>query len=308
MADINSYDYFNKYVNSPRYKQMFMSYPWQYFDLHNNPEELKKLKDNAKSIYQQQQRDAASDKRIADMNNKTNNFLNWNTLNNWSLVWAWSVAWMPSINPYEFAYDLNRINEQSKSEQKNEQQDNWWATNWSSTNKWWWWKRRTNQVWNANAVKQPEPTYVDPNGVTHTWMTQEEFDASMRMYEADNQWRYEHRRNQVVWANWATRWQIFDQVLDKFLANPDAFSEDQKQLLIKAWKELWYFNWSSTTQSQPTAQTAVDTATQNTAASVTATPSTVQQNATIAPTQRRVDNANDAYYSVQWRPYFWVTL
>lgn len=172
----------------------------------------------------------------------------------------------------------------------------WWWTSWWSTTKWSTSKWNTNKwYWNANAVKQPEPTYVDPSGVTHTWMTQDEFDTSMKMYEADNQWWYENRRNQVVWANWATRWQIFDQALDKFLSNPDAFSEDQKQLLIKAWKELWYFNWTSETPTTSWTPTVAPTVAPTAQPTVT------------TPTQRRINNANDAYYAWQnaWR---WVVL
>ena len=205
-----------------------------------------------------------------DTNTKTNN--NW-TVKFWPL--RVDTEWIKNY--------ISNLNNKTSS-------NNWW---W---NKWWgskWWSK---WYWNWNAVRQPEPTYVDPSGITHTWMTQDEFDASMKMYEADNQWWYENRRNQVVWANWATRWQIFDQALDKFLSDPNAFSEDQKQLLIKAWKELWYFDW--TTETSSTSWTPTTTS--------TVTP-TVQPTITTTPTQRKINNANDAYYAWQnaWR---WVVL
>ena len=167
---------------------------------------------------------------------------------------------------------------------------NWW---WGS--KWWGWTRR---YWNNSAVKQPEPTYVDQDWVTHTWMTQDEFNQSMQMYEADNQWWYEHQRNQTLpWGS--TRWEIFDQAVEKFLANPDSFNDSQKQALIKVWQQLWYFNWSSTTAPDQTeTQTVTDTVT---------TAPTVQPTVTPTPTQRQVNSAHDAYYAPQ-NTRRWITL
>lgn len=194
------------------------------------------------------------------------------------------------INAYEKWIIWNNSN---KEEPKKEETPKPTPKPKTNTNRWW------SRTWNAWAVKQPEPTYVDQDWVTHTWMTQDEFNQSMQMYEADNQWWYEHQRNQVIWENWTTRWQIFDQAVEKFLANPDSFNDSQKQALIKVWQQLWYFNWSSATAPDQTeTQTVTDTAT---------TAPTVQPTVTSTPTQRQVNSVHDAYYAPQNSPW-WITL
>lgn len=232
-------------------------------------------------------------------------------------IW-WSWIWVNQLTERSIRKQsdaaINRLNEVNKEiADLNKtapiwpvKQDTQWIKDYVNSLKtnnttWWnnksWWTRTLSKTWNAKAVKQQEPTYVDTNWVTHTWMTQDEFNQSMQMYEADNQWWYEHQRNQVIWDNWTTRWQIFDQAIEKFLADPSSFNDSQKQALVKVWQQLWYFNWSSTTPT--TDQTENQTVTETIQPTVTTTPTT---------TQRSVNNSNDAYYAPQWRPHFWVTL
>jgi len=258
MAD--SQNYFSKYVNSPRYKQAVMSYPEEYFTM--SSDELKKAKENAKSIYKKQNQINESNKRIDDANKKVWDFLNWQyNLNNWALVWQWSVAWMPNPSIQDMTYDISRVSKNAQNN-KNTKEDNIQVKE-NNTQK------RTNNSWTNNrqnrwwVKKQQEPTYVDPNWVTHTWMTQDEFNQSMQMYEADNQWWYESQRNKTLpW--WTTRWQLFDQALNKYLENPNSFDDSAKQALINVWKQLWYWwdNWQASQQSQPTVQPTVQPSTQ----------------------------------------------
>ena len=190
---------------------------------------------------------------------------------------------------------INEINNKKKQLQNPEPQQedtkeestkpNWW---WGS--KWW---GRTRRYRNNNAVKQQEPTYVDPNWVTHTWMTQDEFNQSMQMYEADNQWWYENQRNKTLpW--WTTRWQLFDQALNKYLDNPDSFDDSAKQALINVWKQLWYWwdNWQASQQSQPTDQPNVQP--------------TVQPSVQPAQTQSQYNWFDPS--QVWWRTWLWTEL
>lgn len=190
---------------------------------------------------------------------------------------------------------INEINNKKKQLQNPEPQQedtkeeppkpNWW---WGS--KWW---GRTRRYRNNNAVKQQEPTYVDPNWVTHTWMTQDEFNQSMQMYEADNQWWYESQRNKTLpW--WTTRWQLFDQALNKYLDNPDSFDDSAKQALINVWKQLWYWwdNWQASQQSQPTDQPNVQP--------------TVQPSVQPAQPQSQYNWFDPS--QVWWRTWLWTEL
>lgn len=168
----------------------------------------------------------------------------------------------------------------------------WWDSKWWDS-KWWgsrsWWSR----TWNSWAIKQQPSTYVDPNWVTHTWMTQDEFNQSMQMYEADNQWWYESQRNKTLpW--WTTRWQLFDQALNKYLDNPDSFDDSAKQALINVWKQLWYWwdNWQASQQSQPTAQPNVQP--------------TVQPSVQPAQTQSQYNWFDPS--QVWWRTWLWTEL
>ena len=167
---------------------------------------------------------------------------------NWTKTWHLNT----DANRKKWAEQQAKRNEQAILDYENKQKsnNNISTETPSSTSKPktsnWWWKKRTNQVWNSNAVKQPEPTYVDSDWVTHTWMTQEEFDNSMRMYEIDNQWWYNKQRSKTIWESWMTADQMFKNAIDKFNANPDAFNDEQKKVLLNAWIQLWYYNrdWS----------------------------------------------------------------
>lgn len=173
----------------------------------------------------------------------------WKLSNNLSertkvLWWRYNNIW--NITPW-----YTPTPSKTKTETVNPEKDNskwgWWWSPKSWSYRWW------TRTWNSWAVKQQEPTYVDPNWVTHTWMTQDEFNKTMQMYEADNQWWYEHQRNQKL-SNGTTRWELFDQAINKYLENPDSFNDSQKQALLNVWKQLWYWNSNWESNQQATAQ------------------------------------------------------
>lgn len=146
--------------------------------------------------------------------------------------------------------------------------------------------------WVQNTVSTFSPQEVQ--NMLDSWMSVEQ----IQMYDDDNKWWYENQRNQTVWNNWTTRWQIFDQAVEKFLANPDSFNDAQKQALVKVWQQLWYFrDWTTTAANN----------TQNITSTAAAVQPTVQPTVTHTPTQRQVNNAHDAYYAPQ-NARRWITL
>ena len=207
------------------------------------------------------------------------------------LWWQYNNIW--NITPWYTPTPSKAKTEEPSPEQETLKTDWWWSSNWWWGSKWWgsrsWWSR----TWNSWAIKQQPSTYVDPNWVTHTWMTQDEFNQSMQMYEADNQWWYESQRNKTLpW--WTTRWQLFDQALNKYLDNPDSFDDSAKQALINVWKQLWYWwdNWQASQQSQPTAQPNVQP--------------TVQPSVQPAQTQSQYNWFDPS--QVWWRTWLWTEL
>lgn len=133
---------------------------------------------------------------------------------------------------------------------------------------------------------------LDEQEMAANWLTPQQ----IQMYQADNEWYYQKRRNETIWANWATRDDVFNSAVEKFLANPDSFNQQQRDLLIKAGNSLWYDMWKTMWQNSTTTST-----TQTAAPTVQPT---VQPTITNpAPTQRKINNANDAYYAPQnaWR-------
>lgn len=243
-----------------------------------------------------------------------------------STAWTRNARWgsyQPNWWPFNWIYwvadrdirkrsdkAINRLNEVNKElTDMNKEAPTWpvkqntqWIKDYVNSLKtnnttWWnnksWWSRTSSRTWNAKAVKQSEPTYVDPNWVTHTWMTQDEFNQSMQMYEADNQWWYESQRNKTLpW--WTTRWQLFDQALNKYLDNPDSFDDSAKQALINVWKQLWYWwdNLQTPQQSQPTTQSNVQ--------------STTQPSTQPAQTQSQYNWFDPS--QVWWRTWLWTEL
>lgn len=186
---------------------------------------------------------------------------NWNTsLNYWNKWQSW-ILWL-------FSQDIDKWTEITYDPWNPNLEENipwtWTTTKWknlnlsrnrfvnsmnksdTTTSSSWWWSRTTSRRKPATTT-QSEPTYVDPNWVTHTWMTQEEFNNSMAAYAQD----FGLNNNQPTWNNWSNREQIFNQAIDKFISDPDSFNQEQRDALIRAWQSLWYISNTSAWQ-QPT--------------------------------------------------------
>lgn len=116
--------------------------------------------------------------------------------------------------------------------------------------------------WSNN--KPATPTYIDPNWVTHTGMTQSEFDNRMAGYDAEltelKNNDIAKQRNRMIGNT--TYDQIFKDAVAKFQADPNSFNEKQKQALLDSWIKLWYWQSPSQTQ-QPTSQQAPVTQSNN---------------------------------------------
>lgn len=92
---------------------------------------------------------------------------------------------------------------------------------------------------------------------------------------------YEAYRQRTM-NNWTTYNQVYEDAVNRFLANPDSFTQEQRDALIQMWNKLWYDLWTTSTSTY-------------TAPAVT-TPSVSVQNS----------SAHDKYYASQWTPLWFI--
>lgn len=217
-----------------------------YFDSLSDEEKLKRLNNEKQRI-------------IADMNASTKAAQG--VADSDFILWWWNPFWRNSylMNYAENAVDtkakkldeITRMISEIKANQKNNNPNptpntttspnpTSTTTPTSKPNTGWWTNNR-NRTWSNNlSVKQQTPTYVDPNWVVHTWMTQEQFNDSMKMYEKDNE--IYNARHAKVWDSETTADELFNNALSKYKADPSSFNDDQSKALWNAWVKLWYWS------------------------------------------------------------------
>jgi len=82
-------------------------------------------------------------------------------------------------------------------------------------------------------------SYVDPTWKLHnSETTQEQFNS----YVKENSDPYFDKKNEIVkWTN-KTRDQLFSESFDYLMNNQDKINQNSLNAILRAWKDLWYFN------------------------------------------------------------------
>lgn len=149
----------------------------------------------------------------------------------------------------------------------------WWASNtWTTT---WWEQLPENKTPEAKSA----PTPSKPKWNTNTTTTQTNSAPAKTnpvQYQPDE---YEAYRQRTM-NNWTTYNQVYEDAVNRFLANPESFTQDQKNALIEMWNKLWYDLWTN-----------------NYSAPAVTQPTAAVQNWSY----------HDKYYAAQWTP-LWFTL
>lgn len=117
-------------------------------------------------------------------------------------------------------------------------------------------KKNNNRRWTDPT--KTVPTYVAPDGSVHEGMTQEDFNQRMQEYQMENDAYKKQQDNQLQ--------DLYTRALDKYIKEPDSFTEAQKQALVNTAEKLWHLdsllpsivsweNMTNITSSTPTVTT-----------------------------------------------------
>lgn len=108
----------------------------------------------------------------------------------------------------------------------NTQKDNAWSQSDS-------WSPKTSTVSNNKNNNNKTTTNQAPARQTPTQYQPEDYEA----------WR------QRKMANWTSYNEVFENAVDKFIADPNSFTQEQKNALIEMWNKLWYDLWTTATST-----------------------------------------------------------
>ena len=146
----------------------------------------------------------------------------------------------------------------------------------------------TRRLPTKNTRRKFVPTYVAPDWKTYTGMTQDQFNQRMQEYQMENDAYKKQQDNQLQ--------DLYTRALDKYIKEPDSFTEAQKQALVNTAKKLWHLDsllpsivtWENMTNITSSTPTVTTTNTQ----------------ASSLPTVNQVTN-QDSNASNYWGRYAW---
>ena len=93
-------------------------------------------------------------------------------------------------------------------------------------------KKKINKRWSDPT--KTVPTYVAPDGSVHEGMTQDQFNQRMQEYQMENDAYKRQQDNQLQ--------DLYTRALDKYMKEPDSFTEAQKQALVNTAEKLWHLD------------------------------------------------------------------
>jgi len=103
----------------------------------------------------------------------------------------------------------------------------------------------TQTSWNSDSSWSPKTSTVSNNKTKTTNTNNAPVKQQPQQYQPED---YEAWRQRKM-ANWTSYNEVFENAVDKFIADPNSFTQEQKNALIEMWNKLWYDLWTTTTST-----------------------------------------------------------